>query len=113
MKNLRYEEPQPISRAEIEVALRSQEDHVAASALIRMGLHEQDWQWAEGICLPTLSDSRKQVRIASLIALGHLARLHHRLHLETVIPAVRKLLDDPDCRGIAEDTLEDITMFVS
>ncbi|HLJ29064.1 MAG TPA: hypothetical protein VKY85_20305 [Candidatus Angelobacter sp.] len=34
MKNLRYEEPQPISRTEIEAALRSQEDQVTASALI-------------------------------------------------------------------------------
>jgi hypothetical protein len=112
MKNLRYEEPQPISRTEIEAALRSQEDQVTASALIRMGLHEQDWQWAEGVCLTALSDGRRQVRIASLTALGHLARLHHRLHLETVIPAIRKLLNDPDYRGVAEDTLEDITMFI-
>lgn len=113
MTNFRYEEPQPITRSEIAAALRAEEGYVTASALIRMGLHEQDWQWAEGICLTTLSDSRKEVRIASLVALSHLARLHHKLHLETVIPAIRKLLGDPDCRGTAEDTLEDITIFVS
>jgi hypothetical protein len=112
MKSSRYEEPQPISRKEIEAARFSKEGEVVASALIRMAFHENDWKWAETICLSTLSDVRKQVRLASLIALGHLARRHHTLHLETVIPAIRKLLDDADCRGVAEDTLEDIMIFV-
>ena len=109
----RYEDPLPISRAKVQTALRSPDDRVTALALIRMGLHEKDWKWAEGICLSALSDYRKSVRTASLTALGHLARIHRKLHLEIVVPAVRKLMDDPDCSGVAEHTLEDINMFVS
>ena len=59
MKSIRYEDPLPISRAEIETALRSVDNHAKALALIRMGLHEKDWDWA-GVCLTALSDSSGQ-----------------------------------------------------
>jgi hypothetical protein len=78
-----------------------------------MALHEPDWPWAEDICLSLLSDARKEVRSAALTSLGHLARLHSMLHLEIVVPAVKRLLADPDSRGVAEDTLDDITRFVN
>jgi hypothetical protein len=32
--------------------------------------------------------------------------IHHALHLETVIPAVKSLLDDVELYGTPEDTLE-------
>ncbi|HLJ88974.1 MAG TPA: hypothetical protein VKZ53_19295 [Candidatus Angelobacter sp.] len=108
----RYEEPAPISRQEVEEALRSPDGQTTAPALIRMALHERDWQWAERVCLRALSDSRTPVRIAALIALGHLARLHRRLHLELAVPAITRLLGDAECGGTAEDTLEDIAIFV-
>jgi hypothetical protein len=109
---LKYEDPPPIGRSEVLRELASGDEDLASSALIRMALHEPDWQWAEGVCLSMLSDLRKDVRNAALVALGHLARIHGKLHLESVIPSVKRLFGDAESRGVAEDTLEDIIQFV-
>lgn len=108
----RFENPAPIPREQLEKALVSSDAPTVADALIRMALWESDGRWAEQKSLSALGDRRKEVRIAALQSIGHLARLHRSLNLETVIPAVTKLLDDPDCRGTAADALEDIATFM-
>jgi hypothetical protein len=110
--SLRYVEPQPITRREIEEGLASQHDHVVTETLIRMSLWESDWEWAENKCLTALKDSRQSVKRVGLTALGHLARRFQTLHLDVVLPAVRGFLDESDYRGYAEDALSDIAVFI-
>jgi hypothetical protein len=108
----KFDEPTPISREQVEDALASDSPASAAEALIRMALWETDPRWAEQKSLSALRDTRKEVRMAALLAIGHLARLHRSLSLEIVVPAVRILLDDPECCGTAENVLEDIAIFM-
>ncbi|HTS09705.1 MAG TPA: hypothetical protein VMP68_29335 [Candidatus Eisenbacteria bacterium] len=108
----KFENPTPLPRPQLEIALASSEASAVAEALIRMALWENDWRWAEQKSLSALRDARKEVRTAALLAIGHLARLHRSLDLQTVIPAVRKLLADTECRGTAEDALDDIATFM-
>jgi alpha-D-ribose 1-methylphosphonate 5-triphosphate diphosphatase PhnM len=108
----KFESPAPISREQIDKALLSGDVTTAAEALIRMAFWESDWSWAEQKSLSALTDGRKEVRVAALLSIGHLARLHRSLNLETVLPAVKSLLDDPECRGTAQDALEDIATFM-
>lgn len=110
--NPKYRQPQPILREEFERDMASQDQRVVSTALIRMALHESDWKWAERACLSMLSDPRKDVKVAALVGLGHLARIHRVLHLEIVVPAVTRLVNDAAVGGSAEDTLDDILMFV-
>jgi hypothetical protein len=110
----RFEQPAPISREELRRDLSSPNPDITATALISMALYERDWRWAESVCLSALGDDpRRAVKQAALIGLGHLARIHHTLHLEIVVPVVQELLNDPDLGGIAEDALQDIIRFVS
>ena len=108
----RFQNPAPIPRDQLEKALVSSDAPTVADALIRMAFWETDWRWAEQKSLSGLRDARKEVRTAALQSIGHLARLHRSLNLETVIPAVTALLDDPDCRGTAADALQDIATFM-
>jgi hypothetical protein len=78
-----------------------------------MALHETDWRWAEQRCLAALGDNRGEVRAAAITGLGHLARVHHVVTADVVIPKLRELQDDPQLGGLAEDALEDITLFTS
>ena len=110
--NLNFENPKPISHQEFEEAMRCDEPSVAAQALIRMALCERDLSWAELKSLCALNDHRKEVRLAGLVAIGHLARIHHCLNLQAILPAVKKLMGDPLYRGTAEDVLDDIAIFV-
>jgi len=110
----RFEQPEPISREELKRDLSSPNPDITATALISMALYEPDWRWAESVCLSALGDdARRAVKEAALIGLGHLARIHHALHLEIVVPVVQELRNDPDLGGIAEDALQDITRFVT
>ena len=111
--DLKFEDPLPITKLEVEESLASAESDVPARALIRMALWENDWVWAERMALRALEDPRKQVRIAALVAISHLVRLHHKLHLELVLAAITRLLHDPDCGGSAQDTLDDIALFMT
>jgi len=113
MMALRYEETAPIARQAAESAIASEDSTSAARALIRVGLWEPERQWAERFCVGGLRDQRGEVRRAALIALGHLARRHHALQLDLVLPAVQRLLrDHPDLAGSADDMLDDIRMYI-
>jgi|SRR5579862_2966654 len=110
--DLRFDQPPPITKLEVEDSLSDADSSVTVKALIRMALWETDWEWAERMALRALEDPRKPVKMAALVAIAHLARLHRRLHLELVLPAVNKLLNDPDCCGNAQDALDDIAVFI-
>jgi hypothetical protein len=111
--DLKFEQPLPITKLEVEDSLANADSNIPAQALIRMALWETDWVWAERMALRALEDPRKQVKMAALVAIAHLARLHHRLHLELVLPAIKGQLHDPDCGGTAQDALDDIALFIN
>lgn len=78
-----------------------------------MSLNDDDWTWAETKCLTALLDKREIVRAAAITSLGHLARIHHKVTKELVVPELETLTSDPQLGGIAEDALEDIFMIAS
>lgn len=56
------------------------------------------------------------VRGATVISLGHLARIHGRLDWRRIVPLLRRMVrEDPDAAvsGTAGDALSDIRQFVS
>ncbi|MBZ5512527.1 MAG: hypothetical protein LAN70_15340 [Acidobacteriia bacterium] len=107
---MNYEEPKQISKEAVQRALVSS-SQIASDALIRAALTIDDWEWVESVLVGALSDQRYEVRRAALVALGHVVRLHHRLHLDKVVPLVQRCALDSNLAGTAEDTLEDIAMF--
>jgi CO dehydrogenase/acetyl-CoA synthase epsilon subunit len=78
-----------------------------------MSLSESDWEWAERICLIALKNNDAKVKTAALSAIGNIARRFHVLHLDVVLPAISKLREDANCKGIADDALDDIAIFVT
>ena len=110
---MKYEELAALGRHELERGLSSADEGVVVLALLRMALHESDWQWAEKRCLTSLKDNRRGVKTAAIQALGHLARIHGQLTLPLVLSELRAIQLEPDFSGIAEDTLDDIRAFVA
>ena len=110
---MKYEELTPITREELNMALMGSKPDEAARAILRMALHEPDLAWAETKCLAALRDSRPEVKAAAITALGHLARIHHALIHPAVVDELRSLQDDPRFAGLAEDALDDVSMFAS
>ena len=109
---MEFEDLPSIAREELSNALLSCKSEVVSRALLRMALHEIDWQWAEQRCLSALKDERPQVRRAAAQGLGHIARIHGKLTLPMAVEALTNLLTDPDIGGVAEDALDDILVFM-
>jgi len=67
---------------------------------------------AQQKCLAFLGHSDAGIRATAVTCLGHLARIHHRLDLPAVVPALNALRGDADVSGRIDDALGDIRMFM-
>jgi hypothetical protein len=86
---------------------------VVCDALVRLALHDGDWQWVESKCIAFTDHPDAEVRGTAVTCLGHLARLHHRLDLAKVLPVLARLRSDPEMGGRVGDALDDIASYVS
>jgi hypothetical protein len=109
---VKYEEPQPISREEAELALGSGNASRICSALVSIALHEPDWAWAQDRCLQFMGSPDPEVRGLAVTCIGHIARIHRMLDLPVVEAALKAGLSDPDIQGRVEDAIDDIETFM-
>jgi hypothetical protein len=112
MRYLRYEELPPISRQEFTAALADGTIEERSEALLRLALHDADIAFVEEACLRALDQQPGDVRRSSVLALGHLARIHHGVADDTV-GRLRSLRGDPHLAGVVADALDDIRIYTS
>jgi hypothetical protein len=105
-------EPEPISRDAASSVFASGGPQEICDALIGVTFHEPDWHWVRDRCLDFLSHENSDVRGLAATCLGHIARIHHALDQDVVVPALQRLRADPQVGGRAEDALDDIRMFL-
>ena len=105
-----YREPQPIDRRDAEHIFASGDANQIASTLVDVTFHDPDWRWVQNICLGFAHADAPVVRQAAVTCLGHVARIHRTLDLETVLPVLDELAADPAVT--TEDALDDIRMFI-
>ena len=108
---MRYEEPEAISVEQAEVALADDDPERVCVALVRVVHSPLDPAWIEARLLVATKHEAPMVRAAAATCLGHLSRIHGRVAVAKVMPALRRLLQDAETRGPAEDALEDIQIF--
>jgi len=112
MGDLHYEPVIPRSREELQAALESGEPTSIHDALISAAYWEQDWKWAQDQCLHFVDHSSEMVRSGAAYALGLIAVFHAKLETAIVVPALRRLCENPATRPFAETSLEDIEHFI-
>ncbi|QIS13447.1 hydantoinase B/oxoprolinase family protein [Nocardia arthritidis] len=108
-----YQRLDPIDRGDAEAILASSDPHLIAEAILRSALHDPDGVWVTERALELLESRDIDVRAIAATALGHIARIHRVIDRERVIPALRRLMDNPETVGQAEDTLDDIEIFAA
>jgi hypothetical protein len=109
---MKCQEISPIARSDAEKVLSEDSAEAIASVLVRLACHESDWKWIQNICIGLSSHADKWVRRTCVTCFGHLARIHHVIEREKVLPVLTRLLSDPDVRGEAEDAIEDLKKFL-
>jgi len=107
-----YEDVFPITRQEAEEAFSSGNVEKTCDALIRLTYHEPDWEWVQSQCLRFGKNPHPEIRGVVATCIGHLARIHSVLDMETVHPLLEELLDDPEISGRAQDALDDIEVYL-
>jgi len=105
-----YSELDPIDRHEAEAVFASGGREIGF-VLLRLALHYHDWAYVERRCLDFARHPDTWVRRNAATALGQLARIHGRIHVERVMPALMTLWADPDVSGWADDALDDVEAF--
>ncbi|PYC73334.1 hypothetical protein C7C45_06510 [Micromonospora arborensis] len=81
--------------------------------MVGLALHDADWRWCQDFYLRVLDHPEEDVRATAAICLGHLARIHHQLDTDIVLPALRARLRDPEVGGTVEDAIADIEQFLA
>ncbi|CAI8923307.1 HEAT repeat domain-containing protein [Pseudomonas sp. IT-P44] len=83
------------------------------TALISIGLNEQDRFWAQTICLKYLDSGSERVVASAITSLGHIARRHGTLDMNAVLPALDTAKTKfPALEATVADTLDDIETFI-
>jgi len=113
MTDLIFDNPPVISRAEAEAVFASGQPGLVSRVLVQVSLHDPDWRWVQEVCVRFTDDADLSIRGVAATCLGHLARLHRTIDVDTVLPALERLSQDPKTRGQAEDALDDIAIFLS
>lgn len=109
---MRYQSVPPIDREAAERIFVDGTPEQICETLIRVALHDPDWRWVQSQCLSFLDGPDPALQSVAIICLGHLARIHRTLELDTVVPRLVSLLNDEMLSGSAHDTLDDIAIFI-
>ena len=99
-------------REELEILLRSSNQQDVQDALLSAAYYDPDWRWVQGKCITLSHHPGHQVRQMAATCLGHLARIHRQLDLETVLQRLAELKDDPLAKASVEDALDDIRFYL-
>ena len=107
-----FDEVKPITRSEAEAGLESGVPDKICDALVRMTYHDPDWRWVQEVCLALTRQSNLEVSGLAVTCLGHLARIHHALDVDRVLPRLRSLQENPSLAGRVNDAFDDIKTYL-
>lgn len=104
----------PLTAAEIAQSFQSGNTAAISQTLVALALYDSDWKKVETYCLEFLEHPDAGVRRVAATCIGHLARIHHRLNLHLVLPALyRHQVDQGEyVAGNVDNALSSIERFM-
>jgi len=107
-----YEEIPKLPRGDALRLLESDDNAMRARGLLSLAMYDEDWSRVQALSLELIQDADAGMRGTAALALAHLARIHRRLDLDRVLPALNQLAGDPEIGWRARDALDDINTFI-
>jgi hypothetical protein len=110
---LQYHEIVPLDKAAAGELLLSGDEEKMVMGLLGLVEGDTEWRWVQDQCLSFVNDPRVVVARVAIMCLGHLARMECKLDFDKVMPVLDECLkhENPEIRGVTEDTLSDIKIF--
>ena len=112
MNKPRYEPVYPLSRREMILLIESGDPESVAKALYAAVKYENDWRWAQNLCVKELKSPATSIRWAAATCLGDLAFMRRPLDLDIVLPALENALRDPLIADPASFSLSMVKQFL-
>lgn len=109
---MKYAEIPQLTHEQIVRDLLSSDIEISSVALLSASLYGQDRNWIQEKCLTFLDHPDPTMKATAIRCLGHLARIHKKLDIEKVLPAIFRFKDDSYLSGVVEDTLDDIKVYI-
>jgi hypothetical protein len=110
---VRYEEPGRVSRADLAQALAAGDPERATATMVSLAFHDEDATWLTETFLGLLDNEVEEIRAIAATCLGHVARIHGSIDRARVVPALRRVAEQPVAGSYAENALEDIEIFAA
>jgi len=110
---MQYHEPSPIAKATAQQIFESGDINKICDALVAIAFYEEDWLWAQNICLDFLSSDNNALSSLAATCLGHIARIHGKLNRAKVIAALKSHANNAAIAGNIDDALGDIKRFAT
>lgn len=74
----------------------------------------EDWRWLQELYLKYALDNNDSIAGLSITCIGHVARMHQTIDLRRVSKVFQYISEiRPNLRGRVEDSLDDITTFIT
>lgn len=111
---LKYEGIGAWSRELIAQALIDDAPEAVLRAVIAASMHDDDWKYAQDLCVRLSAHPHLNVRGNAVLGFGHIARVHGRLEERLVLPIIRAALKDDDeyVRSQACGARDDVEHFL-
>ena len=93
---MKYEDLPELGRTVILARLAAGSNSETAQAILSAALFDDDWKWAQDICIKHSTHENANVRGSAILGLGHIARIHRKLENAPVIQAIKSGLNDVD-----------------
>ena len=109
-----YREIGPWNHEDVERAIRTDDIEALRLAVIGVSMHDDDWRYAQDLCVRLSSHAHFNVRGNAVLGFGHIARVHGQLDRTLVQPIIQGALRDENdyIRGQADCAKDDTALFL-
>lgn len=109
---MEYQEVQHLGRQDANAAEMAGDERAWVDAMLGIARYEPDREWAEKYFIDHMGEgSSFAVRWGAIQSLAELVRNGGLIDQATVLKNLRELLNDLKLGGVAQDTIDDITMY--
>ncbi len=113
-RNMKYQEIEKLSAAEVEAAILRNNAVELSTAVLSAALYADDAEWAQVVCEGLAAHPNENVRGNAILGFGHIARSNGRLTESRVKPLIEAALRDDSeyVRSHAESAADDVELFL-
>jgi hypothetical protein len=111
LEPMKYEEIPVLTRTEIDNYTVDIDSRKRSLAPLSASLYQDDWQYAQSICIRSLSDGDYFVVRSGMFGLSHIVRIHGKIDMKAIEKALDRLISIHEFDYNIKELIEDIKIY--